>query len=245
MSSVKTIKRPERYAHPQNGHTRGTGRGTGYLFKFDKHGNLLSQVIVGDSSVYHPGGIDFDGDVIWVPVAEYRPDSRSKIYKVDPNNMQATRVFDFDDHIGAIVCNRQNNTLVGMSWGSRRFYTWTLDGWENKQDSFESPEYEKKRNDSFYIDYQDCHYVGGKYMLCSGLKGYNNPDAGHIALGGLELVDLDLLVAVFQLPVQKWLKSGEVMSRNPFYCELHNNRIRLYFVPQDNESSLFVFDEVK
>jgi len=25
--------------------------------------------------VYHPGGIDFDGVNIWVPVAEYRPDS--------------------------------------------------------------------------------------------------------------------------------------------------------------------------
>ena len=32
--------------------------------------------------MYHPGGIDYDGRHIWVPVAEYRPNSRSIIYRV-------------------------------------------------------------------------------------------------------------------------------------------------------------------
>ena len=47
--------------------------------------------------MYHPGGIDYDGDDIWVPVAEYRPNSRSIVYRVDPETMKATEVFRFAD----------------------------------------------------------------------------------------------------------------------------------------------------
>ena len=31
---------------------------------------------LGEGAIYHPGGIDYDGTHIWVPVAEYRPNSR-------------------------------------------------------------------------------------------------------------------------------------------------------------------------
>ena len=41
--------------------------------------------------------------------------------------MKATEVFRFADHIGGIVHNTDDNTLHGVSWGSRRFYRWTLD----------------------------------------------------------------------------------------------------------------------
>ena len=34
--------------------------------------------------MYHPGGIDYDGRHIWVSVAEYRPNSRSIVYRIDP-----------------------------------------------------------------------------------------------------------------------------------------------------------------
>ncbi len=46
----------------------------------------------GDGAMFHPGGIDFDGQFIWVPVGEYRPDSRSIVYRVDPVTMAATGV---------------------------------------------------------------------------------------------------------------------------------------------------------
>jgi hypothetical protein len=60
-----------------------------------------------------------------VPVAEYRPNSRSIVYRVDPATMKADEVFRFPDHIGGIVRNTDDNTLHGVSWGSRRFYRWT------------------------------------------------------------------------------------------------------------------------
>ena len=87
----------------------------------------LADLTLGEGSIYHPGGIDYDGRHIWVPVAEYRPNSRSIVYRVDPETMKATEVFRFGDHIGGIVHNTDDHTLHGVSWGSRRFYDWTLD----------------------------------------------------------------------------------------------------------------------
>src|SRR4029453_12836282 len=105
---------------------RNTGAGTGHLFRIDSPGNLLTDLKLGEGPIYHPGGIDYDGQSIWVPVAEYRPDSRSIIYRVDPKTMKGTEVLRFADHIGAIVHDTDDHTLHGVSWGSRRFYRWKL-----------------------------------------------------------------------------------------------------------------------
>src|SRR6476646_12116025 len=77
---------------------RDAGKGVGHLFKIDMAGNLLADLRLGEGAIYHPGGIDYDGHDIWVPVAEYRPDSRSIIYRVDPSTMTATEVFRAADH---------------------------------------------------------------------------------------------------------------------------------------------------
>ena len=63
---------------------------------------------------------------IWVPVAEYRPESRTVVYGVDPRSLEIKRVFEFRDHLGALVCDEARRGLVGVSWGSRRFYRWDL-----------------------------------------------------------------------------------------------------------------------
>jgi hypothetical protein len=101
-------------------------RGVGHLFKIGPDGNRLADIRLGEDEIYHPGGIDYDGENIWVPVGEYRRDSRSIIYRVNAVTMKATEVFRFADHIGAIVHNTDDHTLHGVSWGSRRFYRWTL-----------------------------------------------------------------------------------------------------------------------
>jgi len=139
---------------------RDAGKGVGHLFKIDKAGSLLVDLRLGEGAIYHPGGLDYDGANIWVPVAEYRPDSRSIVYRVDPGAMTATEAFRVADHIGAIVRNTDEGTLHGVSWGSRRFYRWTTGG-EPRGASL---------NTSHYIDYQDCKYAGGRRMLCGGVN---------------------------------------------------------------------------
>ena len=107
VSSVEIKKPTTRYPTPQDGYDRDTGEGVGHLFKVDAQGKLLASVTLGEGSIYHPGGIDFDGKDIWVPVAEYRPNSQSIVYKVDPTTLKATEIFRFKDHVGGIVHKRR------------------------------------------------------------------------------------------------------------------------------------------
>lgn len=172
VSSVEIVESTERYDEPRDGYDRSPGKGVGHLFKFDLQGKLLDSITLGEGDMYHPGGIDYDGRYLWVPVAEYRPDSASVIYRVDPQTMDATEVFRVPDHVGGVVHNTDRTTLHGVSWGSRRLYTWTLDDSLGVTNADQDSEALYSLNESYYIDYQDCQYVGANQMLCSGLSTY-------------------------------------------------------------------------
>ena len=243
VSSVEIIKPTTRYPELRDGYDRDAGEGAGHLFKIDAKGNLLADLKLGEGAIYHPGGIDYDGRHIWVPVAEYRPNSRAIVYRVDPQAMSATEVFRFSDHVGGIVHNTDDRTLHGVSWGSRRLYKWTLGRDGKVTNAGVAPEKLRVPNRSHYIDYQDCHYIGGRRMLCSGLNNYRvKPDAPAFALGGLEIVDLKTDQAIYQVPVELWSPSGKPMTQNPFWVEATESGLRAYFMPDDDKSTLFVFE---
>ncbi|MBN2031190.1 hypothetical protein JW824_13230 [bacterium] len=244
MSSVEQVERPERFNTLQDGYDRTPGKGVGHLFHFNQEGDLISQILLGEGDIYHPGGIDYDGEFIWVPVAEYRPNSRSIIYRVNPVTLESLEIFRFQDHIGGIIHNTSNHTLCGVSWGSRRFYVWELDSGNGSANPSALPRYDMKLNGNHYIDYQDCHYLTDQLMICSGLNKYAIPNMGDIALGGLDLVNLDLLVAVHQVPFVVWIKPDLVMNNNPFFFELVDEHLRFYFVPEDDESNLYIYDAI-
>ncbi len=239
MSSVEIVEPTQRYPSPQGGLDRSAGRGQGHLFEFDMQGKLLRQAKLGEGDIYHPGGIDFDGRDIWVPVAEYRPDSKAIVYRVDPATLQASEVLRVADHIGGIVHDADAGTLHGVSWGSRRFYRWALGA--DLRATGAAPL--RRLNPSHYVDYQDCHYLGAGRMLCSGLNAYRmSPDAPRFPLGGIEIVDLASGTPVFQVPVTQWTESGLPMTQNPFWAESHGAGLRFYFVPEDNKSQMYVYD---
>jgi hypothetical protein len=243
VSSVEIIKPTTRYPELRDGYDRDTGEGAGHLFKIDLKGNLLGDLKLGEGSIYHPGGMDYDGRHIWVPAAEYRPNSRAIVYRVDPQKMTAAEVFRVNDHIGGIVHNTDDRTLHGVSWGSRRLYKWTLGRDGNVTNAGTPPEKLRVANRSHYIDYQDCHYVGGRRMLCSGLNNYRMKADGPVfPLGGLELVDLKSDQPLFQVPVELWSPSGKPMTQNPFWVEASDKGLRAYFIPDDDNSTLFVFE---
>jgi Family of unknown function (DUF6454) len=243
VSSVEITVPTKRFPEPKDGYDRDTGQGVGHLFKIDAKGNLLGSVKVGEGAMYHPGGIDYDGHHIWVAVAEYRPNSRAIIYRVDPQAMTATEVFRFGDHIGGIVHNTDDKTLHGVSWGSRHFYKWTLGGDGKVTNADTPPDTLRVPNRAHYIDYQDCHYLGGRRMLCSGLNNYRLVADGPVfPLGGWEIVDLRTDQAVYQVPVELWSPSGKPMTQNPFWVEATESGLRAYFMPDDDNSTLFVYE---
>jgi uncharacterized protein DUF6454 len=243
VTSVEIKVPTTRFPKPVNGYDRDPGQGIGHLFQIDRNGKLMSDLPLGEGTMYHPGGIDYDGTNIWIPVAEYRPDSRSIIYRVDPARMQAAEVFRFADHVGAIVHNTDDNTLHGVSWGSRRFYRWTLDQQGKVTNADVPPDRLRVMNLSHYVDYQDCKYVGGRRMLCSGVTELRQrPEAAPFRLGGLELIDLSGGRPLHQVPVLLWTADGVDMMHNPVWIEPVSTGLRGYFMPEDNTSTIYIYD---
>ena len=240
LSSVEIIEPTVKYPSPVNGYDRTPGKGVGHLFVMDREGNLEKDIVLGEGDMYHPGGIDFDGTNVWVPVAEYRPDSASIIYKVDATNLKVSEQFRVKDHIGGIVKDATTGHLVGNTWGSRKFYDWTLAGGETG----------RWLNPSHFIDYQDCQYVATAKAICSGVANLpQTPSAGGTGatyeLGGLALVDLRTHQVLHEFPFQKWSAAGHVMTRNPVKMAATGNQLTMWAAPDNGEETngteLFTF----
>jgi hypothetical protein len=241
VSAVETTVPPKRFAQPVDGYDRDPGEGIGHLFKIDAAGRLVADLRLGEGTIYHPGGLEYDGTSILVPVAEYRPDSRSIVYRVDPETMKAAEIFRFNDHIGAIVHNTDDHTLHGVSWGSRRFYRWTLDGKGGVTNAGTSSGALRTLNPSHYVDYQDCKYAGHFQMLCTGVAEYR-PGGMLFRLGGLDLIDLRDGRPVHQVPIPLWTAKGLDLAHNPVWIEPSDTGLRGYFMPEDDRSTIYVYE---
>ena len=218
-------------------------KGKGHLFKIDDKGNKLADIAIGEGAICHPSGIDFDGTHIYIAAAEYRPDSQAIVYRFDPKSQQLQELFRWQDHIGGILRNPLTNTLHGISWGSRRFYQWQLDQTGKAQLPSGQAIDSARLNPSFYIDYQDNQYIGGQEIVYTGLSTYKKPDGTRIAVGGIEVVDIEKKLAVHQVPVNLWSPvTGAVITQNPSFFELNGDKLRAYFMPDDNESTIFVYE---
>ena len=242
FSSVEVTTPPRRGAGGE-GFDRDTGRGVGHLFEATMDGRLVADVVLGEGAMYHPGGIDFDGRDIWVPVAEYRPNSRSIVYRVDVTTRKAVEVFRFGDHLGGVACNTDEHTLHAVSWGSRWIYRFALDRSGNPTDAAAPPSTLRVKNRSHYVDYQDCKYVGKHRMLCTGIADVPRATgAAPLPLGGIDLVDLVSAAPLHQLPVGLSTPAGASLTRNPSYFEAaKGGGVRAYFLPDDDNATLYVY----
>ena len=239
VSSVEVKTPTKRLSSPDGPYDRDPGEGAGHLFKIDMAGNLIADLGLGEATIYHPGGIDYDGADIWVPVAEYRPDSRSIVYRVDPKTMKATELFRSADHLGAIVHDTGDRSLHAVSWGSRRFYRWPLAA-DGRVDGT-APR--RLLNTSHYLDYQDCKYAGSRQMLCTGVTEMRRERGGApFRLGGIDLVSLEDGRPLHQVPVQLWTASGLDMTHNPVWLEPTAGGLRGYFMPEDDNSTLYIYE---
>ncbi|MGO4189240.1 DUF6454 family protein [Pseudarthrobacter sp. TAF60_1] len=230
LSAVQIIEPTKKFPTPQGGYDRTPGKGIGHLFVMDKAGNLQKDITLGEGDMYHPGGIDFDGTNVWVPVAQYRPNSSAIIYKVDASTLDVHKQFEVTDHFGGIVLDKQTGHLVGNTWGSRRFAEWDLQGKELA--TWENPNY--------FIDYQDCQYVPNAKMLCGGVTNLpQTPAAGGTSatyeLGGMAMIDLKSHEVTREVPFQKWSTAGHVATRNPFKMTADGNHLTMKVAPDNGE----------
>jgi hypothetical protein len=244
VSSVEVKQSSIRFAGPDaGGFDRTPGTGVGHLFRISREGRLLADRLLGEDTMYHPGGMDFDGRSLWVPLAEYRPNSRCIVYRVDPRTLKATEVLRVADHIGALAVDTADSALHGLSWGSRRFYRWTLDA-DGRATNADAPlQALRRENPSHYVDYQDCKYAGQGRMLCTGVADMRER-AGSPAfpIGGLDLVSLADARPIHQVPVLVRTPAGRMLTQNPSWFEVTPTGLRGYFLPDDDDSTIYVYD---
>jgi hypothetical protein len=230
LSAVQIIEPTTKFPTPQNGFDRTAGKGIGHLFVMDKAGNLQKDITLGEGDMYHPGGLDFDGTNVWIPVAQYRPNSSAIIYRVDASTLDVHKQFEVKDHFGGIVMDKQTGHLIGNTWGSRRFAEWDLQG--KQLSAWENP--------NFFIDYQDCQYVPNSKMLCDGITNLpQTPAAGGSSatyeLGGMAMIDLKSHSVIRDVPFQQWSTAGHVATRNPFKMTTDGNHLTMKVAPDNGD----------
>jgi hypothetical protein len=181
-----------------------------WLFKICRmSGRLNEKINLTDGPLIHPGGIQFDGGYIWLPNAEYRRESRTMIYGIDPDNLKIHRSFEVDDHIGAIASDGKD-ILYGVNWNAVHFYAWDLNGRRLS-----------KVNSPTSAAYQDIKYCSGK-LLCSGHR-----DGRSV----IDIIDPKTwsLVKRIDLPRDQWKTN---LSREGMAFDGN-----LYFLPDDGPNS--------
>jgi hypothetical protein len=182
-------------------------------------GELLDRIPVGDDVRFHPGGMDFDGEALWVACAEYRPRSSATIARLVPGERRAEVAFAVDDHVGAVVRLGGDGDLVGWTWGSRRFVRWTVGG----------DELLAAKNPGHFVDHQDGQWLGGDLVLCAGIGG---------SIGGLGVLRGSDLAIVREAPFpHRSPTSGRPATRNPAFAEAAGDHAVVHLLPDDGEAA--------
>lgn len=230
LSSVQILEPTVKYPVPQGRYDRSPGKGIGHVFVIDRKGNLQKDIVLGEGDMYHPSGIDFDGTSVWVPVAEYRPNSAAVMYRIDAKSLEVHKQFTVDDHIGGVVRDQATGHLIGQTWGSRRFTEWNLQG--KQLASWDNP--------GHFIDYQDCQSLAAHKMICGGITNLpQTPTAGGATatyeLGGIGLLDVRTHELLHEVPFQQWSTAGHVATRNPFKIAADGNKLTMWVAPDNGD----------
>ena len=205
-------------------------RRRGLVLAIDGDGQLVEQIPVGDDVRYHPGGMDFDGEAFWIASAEYRPNSSATIYRMTPGG-QPEHVFEVDDHVGAIARCGPNGDLVGWSWGSRRFYRWSVEG----------RLVAATVNPGFFVDHQDCQWLETGHLLCGGVAEVGLAD-GPGWLGGIGLLRVEDLIMAREVPFPRYqLATGRVGTHNPIWSEVRDAQLVVHLLPNDGHGEILSY----
>ncbi|PHH86476.1 hypothetical protein CDD83_10197 [Cordyceps sp. RAO-2017] len=251
VSCGEYTERTERYGRIVNGTDRSPGKGFAHLVVFDGQGRRIADATITRAGAleYHNGGIDYDGRFIWGTVGQYRPNSTALVYKADPSVLEPRPVVRYADHLGGIVRDGPDDSIACLNWGSRSAAIWGLGrvgaGCDDGAGAVPSPVPRTVvRNPSSFVDYQDCKwlgrsrfYGGRSVMLCSGVA-----TVGGYDLGGVALVDVASMAPLAEVPVALESALGVRMTQNPVDVSVHRGRLRFYWLPDQRNSTLYVYE---
>ncbi len=238
LTSVKVTRSPKYKGKGRDRVIQDEGAGIGYLFQFDPKGNLIKQIELGEGTAFHPGGMDYDGQYIWIPITKYYPYSESIIVRFDPVTQEKRKIATIDDSIGAIIHDTENKTLIGMNWDAREFLYWPL----NQQKEVIHPEKRATElqisNKQSSLAIQDAKYIGQNQLLGFGIMNLGNGKQ----IGGFEIRDTRNQALLHQLPLSLKTTKGVFMTNNPSTVEKNKEGLHFYFIPEDNLSTLYIYE---
>jgi hypothetical protein len=246
VSSGEYTELTKKYPHPINGTDRTPGKGFAHLMVYNGQGERIADATITEKGEeeYHNGGIDYDGKWIWGTVSQYRPNSTAYVYKADPLSLTTQTVLRYNDHLGGAIHDTIKNSLTTLNWGSRNASTWALNNTIPDGCSIQEPQ-STIRNPSHFVDYQDCKwlgqskfYRGTSVMLCSGVA---TVDGGY-HLGGIALVDAETMLPLAEVPITLQSTLGVRMTQNPMDVSVENGRLRFYWLPDQRNSTLYVYE---
>lgn len=205
---------------------------TGAVLVVDEDGSLLDRVAVGDDVRFHPGGLDHDGEALWIASSEYRPRSTAVIERLATDgttgSLRPEPAFRVDDHVGAVVRLGPDGDLVGWTWGSRRFVRWSVDGRLVAE----------ARNPGHFVDHQDGQWLGDDLVLCGGVATVVMAD-GPRSLGGAGLLRASDLTMVREAPFPHHSPAtGRAATQNPIFAEVVGDRMVVHLLPDDGAGTI-------
>ena len=229
-----------------DGTDRTPGAGTAHIKVFDGKGKLIADATVSDvgSNEYHTGGIDYSDGFLWATIAQYRPNSTCHMIRIDPRTLEYKTLFRANDHYGGSVYDPSAKKLYTLNWGSRNSSTWDLGDKHLIPNRVTAPR-KVVRNPSYFVDYQDCNFLGHPaaygeraVALCGGVTGFAN----NVKLGGVAIVDLETMVPLAEVPIMMLSDLGGIVSNNPVDVDVVGGRLRLYFLPDSTNATLYVYE---
>lgn len=226
-----------RLTHP-NG-TTSPGSGFAHLMVYTGNGTLIADASVSalDAPEYHNGGIDYDGTSIWGVLSPYFPSTSGTVYAADPSTLLPKTILHHSDHLGTLSINPLSKTITALNWGSRIAATFKIPSSCRTQ-----PFVTSVKNPSHFIDYQDCKFLGPweshTLMLCSGVNNLNH----EYNLGGIALVDINSMLAIAEIPITLESSRGVRMTQNPMDVSVEDGRLRFYWVPDQQDSTLYIYE---
>ncbi|OKL63845.1 hypothetical protein UA08_00436 [Talaromyces atroroseus] len=247
-----------------NGTDRTDGAGYCHMLIYNLQGQVIANASLtppGDME-YHGGGIDYDGRYVWITLAQYRPNSTATIARIDPLNLNTTRLFRVGDHNGGIVHDIFTNELVTLNWNGANATTFSLNEYPmgfTPMPGFTHPMRDVP-NPSFYVGYQDCKFLGHHALpnLLLAQRGYNyqinfNPVrpvmlCGGVAtldgfsLGGIALVDMLTMLPLWEVPITLTSDLGVTLTENPIDAQVVDGKLRMWFMPDQHNSTLYIYE---
>jgi hypothetical protein len=258
VSAGEYTERPARYPDGRpdaGGNDRTAGAGFAHLIVFDGAGGRVADATLtgAGETEYHNGGIDYDGRHIWATLSEYRPNSTATVVKVDPATLVPAALWRVRDHQGGVVHDPRTGNVTTLNWGSREASLWCLGDEHEPLPEFTTPK-ARVKNPSHWIDYQDCkflgqskRYGGRNLMICSGIAdiGGEQGQQEKVRVGGVAIVDMLTMVPLMEVPIPMVTENGTAMAKNPFDVAVVDGKMRFYFLPEEDKSTLYVYEALE